>query len=271
MKELLAAFHWRDAVDILLVTLVIYRVLVLFHRTRTMQIVTGLGALAAISAVAHQFELLAVSWMLDTFWSLWAVALVVIFQPELRRGLARIGQGRLWLSLFGARFDHAQLVIELVKAAQILAARRIGALIVIERGGGLRQYAELGVPLDAQVSADLLEAIFLPASPMHDGAVVVQGGRATAAACFLPLSRAPQTARALGTRHRAALGITEETDAVAIAVSEETGRVSLAVDGGIEVVPDPAALRRRLEELLEGRPADTSAPEPAGARLKLGA
>ena len=144
------------------------------------------------------------------------------------------------------------MVDELVRASDSLAGRRIGALIVLERSTGLRQYAELGVALDALVSADLLTSIFLPYSPLHDGAVFVQGGRIVAAGCFLPLSRNTQVGRALGTRHRAALGIAEETDAIALVVSEETGRMSLAWGGRLESVDDADALRGRLDDLLGG-------------------
>ena len=139
---------------------------------------------------------------------------------------------------------------EVVRATESLASRRIGALIVLERATGLRQYAELGVALDALVSADLLMSVFLPYSPLHDGAVFIQGERVVAAGCFLPLSRNTQIGRALGTRHRAALGIAEETDAIALVASEETGRLSLAVAGRIEAVEDADALRRRLNELM---------------------
>src|SRR6185503_3256066 len=141
-------------------------------------------------------------------------------------------------------------VQEVVRATESLAGRRIGALIVLERATGLRQYAELGVALNALVSSDLLTSIFLPYSPLHDGAVFIQGGRVVAAGCFLPLSRNMQIGRALGTRHRAALGIAEETDAIAVVASEETGRLSLAVAGAIETLDDAAALQRRLGQLM---------------------
>jgi uncharacterized protein (TIGR00159 family) len=157
-----------------------------------------------------------------------------------RPGLARAAPHR----------RRAQVVEELARATDSLATRRIGALIVLERATGLRQYAELGVALDALVSSDLLTSLFLPYSPLHDGAVIVQGGRVVAAGCFLPLSRSTQLGRALGTRHRAALGIAEDTDAVAVIVSEETGRLSIAVSGHIEPVADADALRQRLDELL---------------------
>jgi diadenylate cyclase len=252
----LAAFRWRDVLDILLVALVIYRVFVIFRGTLAVQLMIGLGALAAGSLVARQLELYSTEWLLDNFWSFWVIALVVLFQPELRRALASLGQGRVGQTLLGASGEErAQVLDEIGSAVESLSARRIGALLVVERATGLRQYAELGVELDAQVSADLLVSVFLPYSPLHDGAVFIQGTRIAAAGCFLPLSRNLQVGRALGTRHRAALGITEETDAVAIVVSEETGRVSLAVEGQMDSPVDAGGLRQRLLALAGGTPA----------------
>jgi diadenylate cyclase len=262
MRSLLAGFHWRDALDILVVSLIVYRLLLAFRGTRAAQMLVGLGMLVGASFLARRLELSMVGWLLDTLWAFWAVMLVVLFQPELRRALARLGQGRLFQAVVGAsRAERGELVDEIARAAVTLAARRIGALIVIERAGGLRQYAELGVPLDAVASADLLESLFLPNSPLHDGAVLVEGTRIGAAGCFLPLSRTADVARPLGSRHRAALGISEETDAVAVVVSEETGRTSLAVDGRIESPVDESALRRRLYELV----AEEGLPTPRAA------
>ena len=251
MRDLLAGFRWRDALDVFLVALIVYRLLVAFRGTRAAQILVGLAALVAGLAVARHLELRSLGWMLDTFWAFWIVVVVVLFQPELRRALARLGQGQLFQTFVGAsRAARAELVDEIARAALVLAERRIGALIVIERTGGLRQYAELGVPLDAVASTDLLESLFQPNSPLHDGAVLVEGVRIAAAGCFLPLSRTADLARALGSRHRAALGISEETDAVAVVVSEQSGHTSLAVDGRIETPLDESALRRRLHELV---------------------
>ena len=250
MNELIAAFRWRDALDILLVAILIYRVLTIFRGTRAVQITIGLAVLAGAAVMARTLGLSSLGWLLDHFWSFWVVAVIVVFQPELRRALAWIGQGPVLQRLLRGSAERAQVVDEIVRAADSLAGRRIGALIVLERSTGLRQYAELGVALDALVSADLLTSIFLPYSPLHDGAVFVQGSRIVAAGCFLPLSRNTQVGRALGTRHRAALGIAEETDAIAVVASEETGRLSLAVAGRIEPVADAGALRSRLDELM---------------------
>ena len=271
MADVLTAFRWRDALDILLVALIVYRLLVAFRGTRAAQMLVGLGMLLAASLVARRFELHSLGWLLDNFWSFWAIAVVVLFQPELRRALARLGQGRFLRAFVGSsRAERAHLVDEVARAAAALAARRIGALIVIERTAGLRQYAELGVPLDALASGDLLESLFLPQSPLHDGAVLVEGRRISAAGCFLPLSRTADVARALGSRHRAALGISEETDAVAMVVSEETGRISLAVDGRIESPMDESVLRRRLVELVAAeRAASPRPPFWAGLRAWL--
>ncbi|MEX2147597.1 MAG: diadenylate cyclase CdaA [Candidatus Rokuibacteriota bacterium] len=265
MIDAIGAFRWRDALDILLIAIIVYRVLVMFKGTRAVQMVIGLAALVGASVLAQRLELHGLQFILDSLWSLWVIVLVVLFQPELRRALAWVGQGRAFSSVFGAsRRERAQVVDEVASVAETLAIRRIGALIVLERATGLRQYAELGVPLDAIVSADLLSTIFLPYSPLHDGAVFIQSTRIVAAGCFLPLSRSMQVGRALGTRHRAALGISEETDAVAVAVSEETGVISVAVDGRLDAVADMQALRHRLHTLLGTGPA-VAAP---GAFLK---
>jgi diadenylate cyclase len=247
-------FGWRDALDVLLVAIVIYRIFTLFRGTRAMQMLVGVGVLVAASVAARQLELHTLGWLLDTLWSFWVVVLVVLFQPELRRALTSLGHTAALRAVFGSRgVDTLRVVDEIASVAGSLAERRIGALIVIERGTGLRQYAELGVALDALVSADLLMSVFLPYSPLHDGAAFVRDDRVVAAGCFLPLSRNSHLARQLGTRHRAALGVTEETDAVGVVVSEETGKLSLTVDGGIETLAGSDALRRRLLTLLGAR------------------
>lgn len=253
MWEVAQAFRWRDAIDILLVSAILYRIFLMFRETRVVPLLLGLLLLAGVSLAAQRLELFSLSWLLENFWAFWMLALLVLFQPELRRALTQLGHSRLFRGFLGASLEERSHIVEdVVKAAESLAARRIGALMVVERTTNLGQYAELGVPLDALISADLLGSLFLPYSPLHDGAAVIQGDRVTAAGCFLPLSRNEEMGRKLGSRHRAALGISEETDAVSVVVSEETGRISLAVGGHLETPGDRDALRRRLAELLAG-------------------
>ena len=259
MWSALRGFRVTDAIDILLVATVLYRVFVMFKETRAVQMLLGLGGLMVASFLARRFDLFSTSWLLDNFWSFWVLALIVVFQPELRRALTQLGQSRFFQGVTaGVREQQAHLMDDVVKAADALASKRIGALLVLERSTGLRNYAELGVPLDALVSSDLLVSLFLPYSPLHDGAAFIRGDRIAAAGCFLPLSRNTQLGRAMGTRHRAALGLTEETDAVVLVVSEESGRISLAMAGQMETLLDRETLRRRLGELfaLDPTPAE---------------
>ena len=263
MMEVLSLLGWRDVLDILVVAVIIYRVLVVFRGTRAAQMLVGLGLLVAVSLLARRLDLPSTQWLLNHLWSFWVVVLVVVFQPELRRALERVGRGRVVQTLVGgARVARAHAVDEIVAAVEALMARRAGALIVMERSTGLRQYADLGVDLDARVSADLLVSVFVTASPLHDGAVLISGDRVTAAGCFLPLSRSLHVGRALGTRHRAALGVSGETDAVAVVVSEETGGISLAVEGGLERLGDAESLGLRLDELF-------GSPAPVTVRARL--
>jgi len=244
------AFRLSDAVDILVMAIVLYRVFLLFKEARAVQMLMGLAGLMVASFAARRLDLTSTSWLLDHFWSFWVLALLVLFQPELRRALYQVGQSP-WLRGVAPAVPEEQnhVLDEVVKAAEALAGKRIGALVVIERASPLRQYAELGVPLDAVLSADLLVSLFLPYSPLHDGAAVIRGNRVVAAGCFLPLSRNAQLGRSMGTRHRAALGLAEETDAVVLVVSEETGKISLAFHGHMETPLDRESLGRRLMEL----------------------
>jgi uncharacterized protein (TIGR00159 family) len=244
-------FGVRDALDVAIVAAVLYRVLRIFQGTLAAQMLAGLALLMAVRYVSREAGFHSLSFILDNFWSFWVLALIVLFQPELRRTLAQAGRSRLLERVFGeAGPERRHVVHEVVRAAESLAAKKIGALVVLERTTGLRHYAELGMRVDATVSAELLGSVFLPGSPLHDGAVFIQHGRITVAGCFLPLSRNLRVARTLGTRHRAALGLAEETDAVVVVVSEETGNISLAVDGAIQIGLDPVDLDRRLGELL---------------------
>lgn len=233
--------------DILVVAVLIYNLLLILRGRRAEAILAGLGTLAVVYGVATWARMELLRTLLATLAPYSAFAVIVMFQSEIRRMLARIGR-RSWVS-FGAKLERRETLEELVLAVQDMAQTKTGALIVIEREIGLRTFIESGVPLDAKLSQDLLLSIFLPGGALHDGAVIVQGDRVAAAACFLPLTMNP-VSRNLGTRHRAGIGVTEETDCVSIVVSEETGRVSIGSAGELESNVSAERLRERLAVAL---------------------
>ena len=244
------AMTWWDVLDIAIVSLVIYEVLKAIRGTRAIQMAAGFALLLAMFYVSRWGHLQTVDWLIRNQLPYIVFAANVLFQADIRRALAHFGRApffRYFLTQEGAD----ETIEEIAVAAAQLAAARTGAIVVIERQIGLRNYIEAGLPLDAMLTYDLLVSIFQPKSPLHDGAVIVQNDRVAAAACFLPLTVNPQLARSMGTRHRAAIGLTEENDAVAVIVSEETGRVSVALDGKIEGPYDPENLKRRLRALLK--------------------
>jgi diadenylate cyclase len=251
LSELLRrpAVSWWDLLDIALVSILIYELLLLIRGTRAMQMALSGGFLIGLFFVSQWLELETVNWVIRNLATYVVFAIIVLFQADIRRALAHFGRAQFFKYFERAASDDETLE-ELVVAATTLAARRIGAIIVIERQIGLRNYIEGGIPLDATVTYDLLASIFHTGSPLHDGAVIIQGDRIAAAACFLPLSVNPRVGRDLGTRHRAALGLTEENDAVAIVVSEETGAISLAIGGSLERGFDGDTLQARLQSLL---------------------
>jgi len=249
MVSALSNFHWIDALDILIVAFCIYQLLLIFRGTRAAQILVVLAVLYLASHAALQIGLLTVNWVLQNLLGAWVLLMIIIFQPELRRVLAGVGKMN-FLRVFSRR-GEAHMIDELARSAVSLASKRSGAIIVLERETKLDGYIEPGVNLDSLISRRLLESIFFPYSPLHDGAVIINNGRIVAASCFLPLSLSPEASRDFGTRHRAAIGITEETDAVAIVVSEETGTISVAHEGKIERDLDSLALRKRLGDILE--------------------
>jgi len=256
----------RAALDILIIALLIYYMLKLLRGTRAMQMLIAILLLVILYEGARRAQFEMVEWLLDTLLPYVAIALIVLFQPEIRRALDRFGRN---LSL--ARFSSnspASSFDDVVLVAGYFAQNRIGALISFERDVGLRTYIESGIPLDASLSYDLLLAIFRPGSPLHDGAVIVQGTRIAAAACFLPLTLNPLTSNQLGTRHRAAIGVTEESDAVAVVVSEQTGAISLAVGGTIELGLSVEQLTERLANLFRRFRSTMALPTPIpGARV----
>lgn len=246
MADLFVQLRWQDLLDVLLVAFGVYWIIHFIRGTRAVQMLVGLVVLFLAYFGSQVLELYTLNWVLDNFISSILLVIVVLFQHDIRRALTEMGRG----SLFGVRgrFTYTSVVEEITRAALSLASKRIGALLVLERTVGLNEYIEVGTQLDARVSKELLGSIFLPASPIHDGAVVVQDGRLTAAGCFLPLTANPNVSKHLGTRHRAAIGLTEETDAIVVVVSEEEGTVSLVREGRIQHDLDAGRLRSELQQ-----------------------
>ena len=240
---------WWDLLDIAIVSFLIYQLLLLIRGTRAVQMALSGGFLIGLFFVSQWLELEMVNWVIRNLAGYVVFAIIVLFQSDIRRAMAHFGRAPL-LRYFGRTQSTNETIEDLVATAASLASRRTGAIVVIERQIGLRNYIEGGIPLDAMVTYDLMASIFQPDSPLHDGAAIIQGDRVAAAACFLPLSVSPRVSRELGTRHRAALGLTEENDAVAIVVSEETGSISLVLGGDLQRGISPEALRVRLRSLL---------------------
>jgi diadenylate cyclase len=238
--------------DITVVSFVIYKIIMLIKGTRAVQLIKGLMVLVVAYFISDLLQLTTVNWFLQQVQLLIVVALPIVFQPELRRALEQLGRGRIFsrnLSFLAVE-DRSRLINEMVRAVQALSKNMHGALIVIENETGLSDYIETGVNLDGVVSAELLVNVFVPNTPLHDGAVIIRGDRVAAAGCFLPLTDSPYLSKQLGTRHRAALGITENSDCVVIIVSEETGTVSVAFEGELTRYLDEKNLKEMLEDLL---------------------
>jgi diadenylate cyclase len=246
--DLLRQLRWQDIVDIILVSIILYRMLLLIKGTIAAKMLVGFGFLLIALFLAKYLQLYTVDWLIQSFWSQLVIAVIVLFQPEIRRALAQMGESPLLQSFTSA--EELKSLDEIVKASIALANRKIGALIVIEREVSLKEYVEIGTSLDARVTKELLLSIFHPSSPIHDGAVVIKGNRVVAAGCFLPIRLGTGVSKAFGTRHRAGIAITEETDSVAIVVSEENGTVSMAMDGKLNSPLDMGSLRDVLTELF---------------------
>lgn len=239
-------------VDITLVALVIYKGAMLIRGTRAVQLLKGLVVLVIASFISELLGLTTINWMLDQTRIAILVALPIVFQPELRRALEQLGRGKFFarpLSTLGPE-DMSRLIGEMIRAVNLLSKHKSGALLVVERETGLNDYIETGIKLDGVVSVEFLSNIFVPNTPLHDGAAIIRGDRVVAAGCFLPLTDSPYLSSQLGTRHRAALGITEISDAVVIIVSEETGTISVAEEGKLTRYLDENTLRETLEDLL---------------------
>ncbi len=248
MIDLFTQIRWQDMLDVTLIAGGVYWIIHLIRGTRAVQMLLGLVVLFLTYLGSQYFELYTLNWVLDNFLSSILLVIVVLFQNDIRRALTEVGRG----SLFGVgeQTAYGPVLEEVARAAVFLAGKRIGALIVLEREIGLNEYVEVGTQLDARVSKELLCSIFPSTSPLHDGAVMIQRGRITAAGCFLPLTTNPNISKALGTRHRAAIGLTEETDAVVVVVSEEEGTISLVREGRITRDLDTGALHTALQQLF---------------------
>jgi diadenylate cyclase len=247
----MSAFHLNltiDILDIIIVSFLFYRLFLLIRGTRAAQMFIGLFLLIVVSFIARWLNMNALNWILSSLKTVWVVAFVILFQPELRRALSLLGQNRI-IGYF-LKVEESSTVSEIVKACHQLTQSGLGAIIALEKDVGLRNYIETGTALDARVSAELLVTIFTGQSPLHDGAVIIEKNRIVAAGCILPLSQNPRLTKSLGTRHRAGLGLSEETDAVVIIASEETRTISLAVGGKLKRKLDINTLRNDLVGMI---------------------
>jgi diadenylate cyclase len=242
-------FRLIDLLDILVVSLIIYQLLALMKGTRAAQMVTGLVLIFVVAFIAFWFQLEGLSWLFSNLATIGFIVLVIVFQPELRSALAHMGHSRIFQYLI--KFEERKSIDEITRAAIRLSELRYGGLIVIERGVGLRNFIESGKIMNAQISWELITTLFTPYTPLHDGAIIVTGDILAAAACTLPLSQNPDYRKLFGMRHKAAIGVTEDSDAVAVAVSEETGHISIAANGQLHRDIDRSELKQKLAQYLK--------------------
>ena len=250
MTEVFGQLRWQDGLDISIIWYLIYRLLQMLRGSRAMQMMIGLAVVLMAYVLSRGLGLFTLNWILDNFLASIILVIIVIFQSDIRRALTQVGTA----PIFGAEKmvqRREDIIEEVTDAVRNLASRRVGALIVLEREVGLNEYIEIGTRLDARVSRELIESVFLPGSPIHDGALVIQKRRVTAVRCLLPLSANPNLRTTMGTRHRAAIGVTEETDAVAIVVSEQEGTIALVVGGNLTERLEASRLGNALEGLVK--------------------
>ncbi len=251
--------EWRDIIDIIIMAYLFYRVILIIRGTRAEQLVKGLIILLLAMVISDQTGLDALNWTLRQTMTIGLIAIPIVFQPELRRALEQLGRGKIFKSTYWSwsTQDFESMLDELTKAIPVLVKKRIGALIVMERSTGLKEWVDTGIPVNGMVTAELLVNIFFPRSPLHDGAVIIRGDQIVAAGCYLPLTEDPGLSKELGTRHRAGIGITENSDAVAIIISEETGIISVAHDGVLTRYLDEKKLRKILTDLCKPERSDS--------------
>ena len=251
MFELIRQIRWQDLLDIGIIAFLVYRALHIVRGSRAMQMIIGLAVILVAYVSSRALELFTLNWILDNFLASIILVIIVIFQSDIRRALTQVGTAPLFTQTERAVQRREDIIEEVAQAAVTLAAKHVGGLIVFEREVGLNEYMEIGTRLDARVSRELLESVFLPHSPIHDGALVIQNGRVSAVRCLLPLSTNPHLKETWGTRHRAALGVTEETDAVAVVISEQEGTVTLVVAANVTEKIDGTKLRVALHDLIK--------------------
>lgn len=242
-------FEWRDIVDIVVMSYVFYRLILIIRGTRAEQLVKGLMVLLLAMVISDQAGFDTIHWTLRQTMTVGLIAIPIVFQPELRRALEHLGRGKIFKTPYWGAHEFENMLDELTKAIPVLVKKRIGALMVMERSTGLKEWIDTGIPVEGVVTAELLVNIFFPRSPLHDGAVIIQGNQIVAAGCYLPLTEDPNLGKELGTRHRAGIGITENSDAVAVIVSEETGIISVAHDGVLTRYLDEKKLKAMLTDL----------------------
>jgi diadenylate cyclase len=250
MAEMIGQLRWQDGLDIGIIAFLVYRVLQMIRGTRAMQMIVGLAVIVLAYVASRALGLFTLNWALDNFLSSIILVIVVIFQSDIRRALTQVGTAPLFGAAERLVPRREDIIEEVSQAAVALAERKVGGLIVVQREVGLNEYMEIGTRLDARVSRELVESVFLPHSPIHDGALVIQKGRVTAVRCLLPLSTNPNLRKTWGTRHRAAIGVTEETDAVAVVISEQEGTIALVVGGNVTENIDGTRLRAALRDLV---------------------
>lgn len=249
IRNLQSSLRLIDLLDVSIVAFIVYRMLLLIRGTRAMQMMTGLGILGIAFFLSSTFELFTTHWLLSYFFDYLILIVIVLFQDDLRRALTHVGKNPFFSA--ASAEEEREMVDEVARAATRLASERIGALFVIERETGLKNFIDTGSRLESKVKAELLYAIFVPSSPIHDGAVIIREGRIEAAGCFLPLSKDPNIDKRYGTRHRAALGLTEDSDAIVVLVSEEAGEAHLVKNGKITTNLTEQEIRQSLSALLD--------------------
>jgi uncharacterized protein (TIGR00159 family) len=249
--EMIAQLRWQDGVDIGIITFLVYRLLQLLRGSRVMQMIIGLAIILVAYVSSRALGLFTLNWILDNFLGSIILVIIVIFQSDIRRALAQVGTAPLFGGAERTAQHREDVIGEVTQAVVDLAEKSVGGLIVFEREVGLNEYMEIGTRLDARVSRELVESVFQPQSPIHDGALVIRKSRVTAVRCLLPLSTNPNLKKSWGTRHRAALGVTEETDAVAIVISEQEGTAALIVGGNVTENVGGPRLRAALRELVK--------------------